>query len=29
MAFTGIELARVKKVVGGFCEGWTRPEIRD
>ena len=28
-AFTGIELARVKKVVGGFCEGRTRPEIRD
>jgi hypothetical protein len=28
MAFTGIELARVKKVVGGFCEGWPRPEIR-
>lgn len=29
MAFTAIELARVKKVVGGFCEGRAWPEIRD
>lgn len=27
MAFTGIELARVKKVAGGICEGRTWPEI--
>ena len=29
MAFTEIELARMQKVVGGFCEGRTWPEIRD
>lgn len=29
MAFAEIELARVKKVVGGFCESRVRPEIRD
>lgn len=29
MAFAEIELARVKKVVGGFCDSRTNPEIRD
>lgn len=29
MAFTGIELARVKKVMGGFCEGRTLSTIRN
>ena len=29
MAFTEIELARVKKIVGGFCEKRVPVEIRD
>ena len=29
MAFAEIELARIKKAVGGFCERRVRPEIRD
>ena len=29
MAFAEIELARVKKVVGEFCDSRTNPEIRD
>ena len=28
MAFTEIEMARIEKVVGGFCAGRTNPEIR-
>lgn len=29
MAFAEIELARVKQIVGGFCERRVPPEIRD
>lgn len=29
MAFTEIDLARIEKIVGGYCRVKTKPEIRD